>query len=278
MNIPTTFWLLIISPLLSLGQIVKPAVWTYSVSKSKAQVGDEITINFTANIKDGFHIYSSEFEQKMDGPLPTQFTFKANKAYDLVGKINPISRVETKYEEVYGGNTYIMHGLAKFAQQVRLLTIGTPVIKVLISYQVCNEGSCVPGEDELEITGLTIDATPELFTDIARTGPTKPVSTTAKDTSLGAAASAKTQSSTDSKTIAFGPLNSPIEPPTVLAETDNKVDVSLWGFVFTAFLSGLIALLTPCVFPIIPMTVSFFTNQKGSVWKALLYGFSIIAI
>ncbi|MCY7358721.1 MAG: disulfide bond formation protein DsbD, partial [Rudanella sp.] len=283
-----TLWVLLLLPLLSQGQIIKPANWTTSVSKSKVQIGDVVTLNFEVNLKDGYHIYSSEANPKIqDGPLPTVFTFAPNKTYELIGKLKPTSKVETKFEEVWGGDTYTMHSSARFAQQVRILALA-PQIKVNVNYQTCTDvgGVCIPGDEDLEIAGLTVrDGTAPTTSTATLTSSaslTKPVSTSTTAASMVAATSTEPTSENDdvAATDSLAPVKSDIaDSLTALEGTqDQQADGSMWGFILTAFLSGLVALLTPCVFPIIPMTVSFFTNQKGGAWKALLYGASIIAI
>lgn len=277
-------WLLL--PLATFAQLVKPVTWTFSATKSTAKVGEIVTLNLTAAVRTGYHIYSSEVNPKIDGPLPTVFSFTPNNTFELVGKVKPASEVETKYEEVFEGDTYLMRGTAKFVQTVRILALN-PQISGNASYQACTDkdGQCIPSDEDFTITGLTVSvaALPTAATTIvAVASAVKSASTVSEPTPLTTVATAppaitltKTQPANRVEPTATNVVTGP-EP--TLNETATAADGSLWGFIVAAFLSGLVALLTPCVFPIIPATVSFFTNQQGGQWKALLYGAFIIGI
>ncbi len=277
-------WLLL--PLATFAQILKPVTWTFSAARSTAKIGEVINFNLTAIVRTGYHIYSSESNPKIDGPLPTVFSFTPNNTFELVGKVKPVSDVETKYEEAFEGDTYLMRGAARFVQKVRILA-PDPQISGTVSYQACTDkdGQCIPGEDDFAITGLAVvAATPPtaLTTTATVASAPKAASVTSSPTpqttaaaSLSALALAETPAVNQvDKTVA----KAVAMPVQTLNETATTADGSLWGFVVAAFLSGLVALLTPCVFPIIPATVSFFTNQQGGQWKALLYGAFIIGI
>src|SRR5690606_24642618 len=176
-----------------------------------------------------------------------------------------------------------------------------PVIKGVYDYQTCTEtdGRCIPFNedfvfDQIKVVGSVAAPAPK------PTGSVTPVKekTVAKplvnQDSLKAAAAppdnavaktAEAETSKDSVDIAMaqGEKTDPTTPETI-AETTTEPETagSLWSFFLIAFGSGLVALLTPCVFPMVPMTVSFFTGNSGSragaILKALVYGFSIIAI
>jgi len=273
-------WLLL--PFFTFAQIVKPANWSYKPAKTSAKIGDVIELRFTAAIKDGYHMFSSEVNPKMDGgPLPTAFTFAPNSTYELVGKVKPVSKVETKYEEVFEGDVYLMHGPAQFVQKVKILK-ENPVISGSIEYQVCtdNDGQCIPGNEDFAISGLTVTA-PTTTTTATATVPATTSTTTQPNTETAIAATTPapavttTEASSQTEPSVVDALK---EPEKALDEGASASGDSLWGFMLAAFLSGLVALLTPCVFPIIPATVSFFTNQQGGQWKALLYGAFIIGI
>ncbi|MBC3788922.1 protein-disulfide reductase DsbD domain-containing protein [Spirosoma utsteinense] len=148
-------WLL--SPIATLAQIIKPITWTFSAAKSTVKVGEVIRLNLTATIKSGYHIYSSVSNPKIEGPLPTAFSFHANKTYELIGQVKPVSQVKTKYEEVFEGDTYLMHGMARFVQMIRILA-PQPQISGMVSYQVCtdDDGECISGEEDFVIRGLSV--------------------------------------------------------------------------------------------------------------------------
>ena len=277
-----TVWLLL--PLALFAQILKPVSWTYKPLAPSAKVGDVVELRFTANIKSGYHIYSSNVNPKIDGPLPTVIKLNPNKTFELVGKVKPISKVETKYEEAFEGDTYLMHSPAQFSQRVKILS-DKPVLEGNVDYQVCtdSDGSCIPGNEDFTISGLVVTAstttiptatsTAVASTPVTTSTVTKPTS----ETTIAAVPQLTTVNDTPAvaePTVADALAN----PELALEEGAQSTDTSMGGFLLAAFLSGLVALLTPCVFPIIPATVSFFTNQQGGMWKAFLYGAFIIGI
>ncbi len=268
--------------------LVKPATWSVTAKPATAKVGDVITVRVTAAVKDGYHVYSSVVNPKIDGPLPTVVTFKKNNTFALVGKLVPISKVETKYEEVFEGDTYIMHGKAVFTQKIKVLT-GKPVLAGSIEAQACTDAgaACIPLNDDFTVTGLVITA-PTSATKATSVLPTATttVAPSVAQTPVPALESAAVSNAEQADTAAVDATADRLTKTEITAgsaasqalSAEAPANESLLGFIVAAFLSGLVALATPCVFPIIPMTVSFFTNQKGGLWKALLYGFSIIAI
>ncbi|QMW01886.1 protein-disulfide reductase DsbD family protein [Spirosoma foliorum] len=272
-------WLLL--PLATFAQILKPVTWSYKPAKTTAKVGEVIELRFTANVQTGYHIYSSDVNPKIDGPLPTVIKLNPNKSFELVGKVKPVSKVETKYEEVFEGDTYVMHGAAQFSQRIKILS-DKPIIEGNVDYQVCTDkdGQCIPGNEDFAITGLVVSAPTTATTAVASTpteasAVTKPTS----ETEVAAATPAPALTATEAVKAEEPTVKEAVKIPDLSVEgTKNTPQDSLGGFLLAAFLSGLVALLTPCVFPIIPATVSFFTNQQGGMWKAFLYGAFIIGI
>ncbi|AUD05028.1 cytochrome c biogenesis protein CcdA [Spirosoma pollinicola] len=272
-------WLLL--PLATFAQILKPVAWTYKSVKPSAKVGEVVELRFTASIKAGYHIYSSEVNPKIDGPLPTVIKFTPNKTYELVGKVKPVSKVETKYEEAFEGDTYLMHSPALFSQRIKILA-ANPVIEGNIDFQTCtdSDGSCIPGNEDFTITGLIVAAQSATTVAVASTPATASVVTKPTSETMVAAttpAPAVTATEATEQTASTSAVTA-TQPEVIVDEATTAAGGSMWSFMLAAFLSGLVALLTPCVFPIIPATVSFFTNQQGGQWKALLYGAFIIGI
>ncbi len=272
-------WALLILPLLSLGQIQKnPATWSFSLDKPTANAGDIVTVRIKAVIDDGWYVYSNDFDPNL-GPNIAVVTINPSANYEAVGKATPVGAKE-KYEEIWPGNVRYFTREALFLQKVKIKKAGT-VIAGNINFSTCStkDGTCLPPADAP--FELTVQAG-------AATGPasataTKPLSASITTATAVAATSAETDTAAtvdNAETSSAAPVVAdPTESLTAVEGTEtDAADGSLWAFVLTAFLSGLVALLTPCVFPIIPMTVSFFTNQKGGAWKALLYGLSIIGI
>jgi len=279
-------WAFVLLPLLSPGQIRQnPATWSFSVDKKTANVGDIVTVRMKAVIGDGWYVYSNDFDPNL-GPNVAVVTINPSPNYEAIGKAIPIG-AKKEFSQLWGGEISEFHGQAQFTQKIKILKPGT-IIVGNVNFSTCSskDGVCLPPADapfELAVNvGAATTPTTATATVASSASLTKPVSTSTTAASTVAATSTEPTSENDNVASmeSLAPVKSDnADSLTALEGTqDQQANGSLWGFVLTAFLSGLVALLTPCVFPIIPMTVSFFTNQKGGTWKALLYGLSIIAI
>lgn len=142
------------SSLAASAQILKPAKWTFTPSKTSAKVGETIDLVFTAKIDDSWYMYSSEL--KVDGPLPTTANFTKNDTYTLVGKLVPVKPKE-KYDDIWGGKVQYFEHEAKFIQKVKV-TKANPVIEGKIECQTCTtkDGKCVPNKDKFKFDVKTI--------------------------------------------------------------------------------------------------------------------------
>ncbi|MBO0932314.1 protein-disulfide reductase DsbD family protein [Fibrella aquatilis] len=263
---------------------IRKTTFSYAVSPTKAKVGDVVELRITVRAPEGFHAYAAKTNPKIDGgPQPTVLTLAKNKTIEAVGSLVSVN-YETKYSDIWEGDEYIMPNPAVFVQKVKLLS-AKPVLKGTIEGQVCKE-NCVLFNDDFDLSAkLTV------LTAATATAPVAKTTTTAKPTAVASASAARqtdvaTTTTTGTETALTAATEAVVGSATAATQTAATAPVvgvpaapeSLWRFVLAAFLAGLAALLTPCVFPIIPMTVSFFTNQKGGKWKALVYGASIIGI
>jgi len=260
-------------------QLIKdPATWSVSVPKQPTHVGDVVEIRIQAALTSNWHIYSNDLNPDI-GPLPTTFAFTPNDGYQLVGKVVPVG-VEEVYEDAWKAKIRQFSGRAQFVQKVKLLKPNA-TFSGTVEYMACSsiDGTCLPPKEVSFSTQLTASAPAAVaipaITDAVTTPQTAPAAATPVTESVTAPA---TLTPTDGLTTPT--VEQAIEEPEAAlnAAAETPATESLAGFVVAAFLAGLLALLTPCVFPIIPMTVSFFTNQKGGTWKALLYGLSIVGI
>lgn len=260
------------------------AHWTYSFSKPEVKKGETVDLVFTATIDKDWYMYSSDFDPDL-GPMLTTFTFEKNNTFEVVGKLKP-QNPKTKFEEVWQGNVRYFEGKGVFKQTVKILA-DNPVIKGASEYQTCSHvsGLCIPGGEDFEFKGLKVASAGTSASEQPNVGATTPAdkpgvapatapttAATPADTALAVSASDVPTADTAAATATT------IETATKPASESPAGGGSLLGFALAAFLSGLLALLTPCVFPIIPMTVSFFTNQEKGKFKAFVYGISIILI
>ncbi len=273
-------------------QIRKPASWTTGISKTDVRIGDEVELIFKATIDDGWYMYSSDFDPDC-GPIPAEFKFEAGSGYELVGQLTPVDPKD-KYDEIFECDVRVFVGHAEFRQKVRIT--GNPVsISAVADYQVCTEidGSCIPLEEDFvfnnfKVTGATPKGTTKPKTNEQATPKIKEEqaeqSSTGKESTarIEDAAGDTTASVEPENTESFSEIQGPILDPTILAGEPTYGNESFWALLVIAFVAGLVALITPCVFPMIPMTVTFFLkdaqSKKEGIRKALIFGLSIIVL
>lgn len=199
-------------------------------------------IVFTATVDAGWHIYDLG-PYEMGGPMATSFEFTPDGAYTLDGGVYALAEAHREFDPIYEMEIGYYEGRAQFAQNVRC-TDGA-MIAVTADWMACNETNCVTGDNDfsIEVGKSAVSA-----------------SAPATDNSAKTAAN-------ESKVSAAAPASS---------------GGSLWGYILSAIGWALVALLTPCVFPMIPMTVSFFLKGSGSAaagrFRALMYGLFIVIL
>ena len=247
-------------------QILEPAQWSYDVSNIDVKIGDEVELIFKATIDPDWYLYSSDFDPDL-GPMLTEFEFIPNDSYVLVEGIVPIDPKE-KYDEIWEGNVRYFKGTGEFRQKVKI-TGKDPVISGSYSYQVCSDvdGKCIPFDDEFSFSDF------KLVSSEGEQSVTPAIKTEAL----------KLPGSDDEPNSNAPPtVKEEKDKNGLLKSRDTYSPYSLLSFMIVAFLAGLAALFTPCVFPMIPMTVTFFTgkakSRKQGVRNAFIYGFSIILI
>ena len=232
-------------------QILNPVQWKTKVVQKSAT---EFELVMDATIENEWHMYS-QFTPE-NGPLPTVFDYKNAKGnFDLVGKTkeSPYKKV---YNDIFEVDEYYFAKTAQFKQIIKVTNPKVKEVKVYVEYQVCKE-QCIQQDATFTFK------LPEIK--VEEVIPTNVVSN--DTTSVGADTTAVTEKSAKEVTATTAP------------KTEEK---GLWSIFFLAFFGGFAALLTPCVFPMIPMTVSFFTKQSktkaAGIRNAFIYGISIIII
>jgi thiol:disulfide interchange protein DsbD len=235
----------------ALAQKITPAKWSWSIKPANPKVGEQAEVIFKVAIEKDWYLYSSDFDKDL-GPTVTTVTFKPGAGYQTIGglkAINPHSKNDT---EIWNGTYTYFTGQGEFRQKIK---ITAPEYKIEGSYdsQSCSNvsGLCVPIRGVFSLEG-------------------KAEVIAVKDTA------AAPPVSLDSAVEAPAEQAAPVAPtvPSVQAPQEE----SLFAFFWIALGAGFLALLTPCVYPLIPMTVSFFTKQKGGKGLAFLYGGFIVLI
>jgi len=261
---------LLLFPVWVHSQILDPVKWSFKVEQTTP---DEATLLLIAKIDKGWHLYSQDIPQ--GGPLPTTFTFEKSKNYELIGKVKeptPIVENDPNFDMILK----FFGEKAVFKQKIKVLSQKDFVVKGVLNFMCCDDKQCLPPNDvEFE---FKIKGNPDA---VAGAGPAA-----GKE---GAAATAGGDSvmPDSAKTHAAGAKTDSAvlkQSQAQLAETaaDKAADVSLLWFFLISFGAGLLAIVTPCVFPMIPMTVTFFmhdtTSKKKARMEAIVYGLSIIII
>ena len=252
----------------SFGQILTPAKWTYSVSNPAPKVGDEIDLIFTVSIDKNWYLYASEFPIPCeDGPIKATINLKPHPGYQLLGKLRDINPID-KHDKIFDCDLRIFKGTGEFRQKIKILKADL-VIQGDYEGQVCSDvdGKCIPLGDEFTFNGIHAQggsATPttELFK---------------QDSNLSIVPSSQDPGSSDQY-----PIHGPTLDKAILEGTSTLNEESFLGYLLFAFVLGLASLITPCVFPMVPMTVTFFlkdnqTRREG-IRKAVIFGISIIVI
>lgn len=275
-----TLWIFVLAQFNIQAQIFKPAQWSFQASKSKVKVGETIDLIFKVKLDNTWHLYSNDFDPNV-GPKVTQFTFNKGEGYELIGGVKPIGAVEV-YDDIFGGKVRQFEHKAEFRQKIKIVG-SLKTISGSYESQSCSDqaGKCVDQDDDFsfgpfEVEGATgkMDPANKGSESSENQGPKTENATIEENLMVDSSVVVSpSKDSVSSQTPGKNISNLP--PP-------EEIPSSLWGFFLAAFLSGLVALLTPCVFPMIPMTVSFFTRQSQSraqaIGKALIYGFSIIGL
>ncbi|MFW5706237.1 MAG: protein-disulfide reductase DsbD family protein, partial [Bacteroidota bacterium] len=243
----------------AVAQILEPVKWSH---ETRVITDDEAELVFSANIDNGWHLYSQDIPD--GGPVPTSFYF-----YDLAG-FEFVDDVEIIEEEVFGEPDSLIYRVifnepepeeeddpnfgmvlkffshqATFSEKIRLLTDEPLEIEGYIYYMCCDDEKCLPPTEVDFRFAFNLPVQPE---------------------------AAETAAQQDQEVIEAG--------DDVEGKIVNTSD--LWWLFAFSFIAGLLAILTPCVFPMIPMTVTFFmhnaANKVKARFQAIVYGFSIIAI
>ena len=257
-------------------------------SELKKKSATEAEIVFTATIDDGWHVYSTDLPD--GGPISATFNVDKMEGVELVGKLTPVGKEEDKFDQMFQMQVRFFEHNAQFVQKIKI-TGATYSIEGYLQYGACNDQNCLPPTSvEFSYSGkgdpnvAATAKTPESKKDeaVAATETTEEAENTAEVEAADATAGNDSIAATTAVS-AGSDLWTPVIDE--LNAYDNHTDSSnsSWIYIFFAgFLGGLVALFTPCVWPIIPMTVSFFLKRSGDKKKGIrdawTYGASIVVI
>jgi thiol:disulfide interchange protein len=260
---------LVLLPLFSFPQILDPVKWTFKTEQTKP---DEATLLLIANADRGWHVYSQDVPQggPNGAPIPTTFTFTASKNFELVGKVQEPKAIEEN-DPNFDMILKFFADKAIFKQKIKILSRKDFVVKGVVNFMCCDDKQCLPPNDvEFE---LAVKGNPNAVGAVAETAQPVVLAVSQQD-SLKKVALATAKLNSDARKIEQSKLGE--------TDADKAADQSLLWFFLISFLAGLAAIVTPCVFPMIPMTVTFFmhdnTSKRKAKMQAIVYGLSIIVI
>lgn len=260
-KILTTSALFAIAVLTSVSQIITPVKWSFS-----AKMNDNVsgTINVTATIDKGYHIYGMTAVE--DGPTPTSISFNQSDGIVLEGSLTVSEEPEKKVDPTFNLLLETWDGTVTFSQNFRITNPeAASAISGAVRYMACNNANCIPPQTEQFAVSIVAHNDGTVTAEVTDEIPEAVLPGTLKNENPALVAD----------------TDFDIYAPVVSAEL-SAVNNAWWYLLVMGFVGGLLALLTPCVWPMIPMTLSFFlkkTKSRGaSITDALIYGFSIIVI
>ena len=253
-------------------------------SELKTLQAGEAEVVFTGTIDKGWHVYSTDLGD--GGPISATFNVESISGAELVGKLKPVGKEVAAFDKLFEMKVRYFENTAQFVQKLKL-TGGEYKVEGFLEYGACNDENCLPptqvpfkfsGKEGTTVNGPAADKAAdagnvelEKSSDTAQTAAMAVIGGAESNTGINVAG--------DGTTDLWKPV---IDELQALGETVSQEDMS-WIYIFiTGFVGGLLALFTPCVWPIIPMTVSFFLkrskDKKKGIRDAWTYGASIVVI
>lgn len=282
--------------LVAQAQILTPVKWKIKLDDKGGAPEKEIV--FTATADKGWHLYDMNLPE--GGPVSTSFTFETLNGAELIGQPVPSVKPTTVYDEQFAMNLRWYPGTVSFIQKLKITDPAKFKVEGEVEFMTCNDETCLPPDQiPFSFDKKSIHVDPTLAANSSTTEvdkedataiqpDTQVVAEEASELNTPDPAAKETPATTSPK--ASGSLtDSPNLWSPVIDQLKSFGDATVsaadtsWLFIFFAgFLGGLIALLTPCVWPMIPMTVSFFLkrtkDRKKAIRDAITYGLSIIVI
>jgi len=239
-------------------QIHNPVTWETSVEKIN---DSEFNLLITAGIEEGWHLYSQNVPE--GGPIPTSIKIALDDSkYQLIGSVQE-GKGHEEYDNVFDMDIKYFESQAVFKQRIRLLSSEKLTLSGVLEFMVCDDTNCLPPTEvdlTFEVEGLGTE--PLSDEDLAST-----------ENSFLQQSDIADESKDQDKEVS---------QEKIVGKTKKEKRKSLWTLFILSFFAGFAALLTPCVFPMIPMTVSFFTKQSKTraigIRNAVLYGASIVIL
>ena len=264
--------IVVIAGLISVdAQIHEPVKWKFELKNTGPKTAEVV---MTASIEEGWHLYTMDIPE--NGPIPTRFSFETLNGVKLIGKVVAKSKHKEVYDQSFSMNLGWYADKAVFVQKLSFDDAAKIKIKGNVEFMVCNDESCLPPTQEYFDLGNGPATSDAKKTDEKKALVIGTLDTTAAPDTAKVAPVIST--STPGSDL-WKPVITELQ---AFGNSTSASTTSLWLIFLAGLLGGFLALFTPCVWPIIPMTVSFFLKRTGSKAKArtdaTLYGLSIIVI
>ena len=251
------------SVIASYSQIFEPVKWSFQLKNTGKTTADVV---IKATIEEGWHLYGMNIPN--DGPRPTNIVFGKLQNAKLEGKIQGLSKLKEVYDPNFDMKLSWYANEAIFVQKISFADAAKVSVKGYVEFMSCNDESCLPPAKEEFSLGVS-------SADVQAVAVVKPTDTIKTDTAAVKAV-VETENTTDYWTPVIEELNA------FGNAKDKTGSTALWLIFLAGLAGGFLALFTPCVWPIIPMTVSFFLkraeNKSRGRRDAVLYGLAIIFI
>lgn len=270
-------------------QIYTPVSWKFgaeNITKNSA------TLVITADIAPGWHVYSQFIED--GGPIPTSFTFEKGTGYILDGKVSESPKAVGGFDPTFKMDIAWHKKQVKFSQKIKL-TQPKVTVKGVLEFMTCDDSHCLPPE-EVPFT-ISVDASnaaplagstsvkPDVVSSVGSLSSSESTNIVSLPESMQDSDAAEVDSSLSKSDSSLAKdLNSiDSEASTMVNNQDDaSQNQSLWGIFIAGIIGGFAAFLMPCIYPMVPLTTSYFTKQSGSrrkgIWNAVIYGISIVVI
>ena len=262
------------------GQMMNPVHFKSELKTAKGTSEGEII--FSATIDAGWHVYSTDLGE--DGPISASFNAVKMEGVETVGKLTPKGNVVKKYDEMFGMELKFFEKTATFVQKIRF-TKPEYVIDCYLEYGACNDQSCMP---PTEVTFKQTGKSPVTEVKAKAEIETKTITETETEAETGTKTGTPESADSSLFTLHSSLNNDALWTPVIdelkaMGGSDSITDHSLLYILLMGFIGGLLAVCMPCIWPIIPMTVSFFLkrskdDKKKGIRDAFTYGLSIIVI
>lgn len=261
---------ILISPAKASSQVIDPVDWKFNSEKVK---GDEVDLIFTAFVEKPWHIYAQE---PNGGMTPTVFSIESSEYFEKVGQVNEPSDYVEKYDSIFKVNVRLFKDKVVFKQRIKTLTNNSFNVKGIVEYFSCDDERCLPPEEEEFSINVNNGSSMQ---------GREPINQSVEEnssTEIKEKPSFQFEETGDKENVVVT-KKSEDKPDIKTANDKRKMeDRGLLGLFLISILGGFGALLTPCVYPIIPLTVSFFMrgdkNKKHAILNGILFGISIIVI